>query len=217
MSYDPTKLFTPVAQLAESYQVLVVNPSLPVNTVAELVASAKANPGKLNYATTGFGNTNHLSGELFSRNAGVHLIHLPYKTGAEATTAVLNDIAQMTFLNISGVRPQIASGKLRALAVTGAERQALLPRLPTMIESGFPGFVVRPFFGIVAPAGTPQAIVDKLNADINAAMTSPEVQAVLATLDAKAGSGTPVEFASFIADDRTRWLNVLKAADLGVD
>jgi tripartite-type tricarboxylate transporter receptor subunit TctC len=217
MAYDPAKLFTPVAQLAESYQVLVVNPSLPVETVTELIAYARANPGKLNYASTGIGNTNHLSGELFGRGAGVNIVHVPYMTGAEATTAVLNGMVQMTFINVAGVRPLIANGKLRALAVTSAERQALLPEVPTMIESGFPGFVVRPFFGIVAPAGTPPTIVDKLNDTIHAAMTSQEMQTVLKKLDAKAGSGTAAEFASFIADNRTRWLDVLKAANLGVD
>ena len=217
MNYDPAKIFTPVARLAESYQVLVVNRSLPVRTVAELVAYAKANPGKLNYASTGIGNTNHLSGELFNRGAGVNVVHVPYIGGAEATTAVLNGQVQMTFLNIAGVGPLIANGKLRALAVTSAERQALFPDVPTMIESGFPGFVVRPFFGMVAPAGTPLPIVDKLNATINAEMTSSEMQKTLKRLGADAVPATAEEFAAFIADDRNQWLSVLKAANLGVD
>jgi tripartite-type tricarboxylate transporter receptor subunit TctC len=217
MSYDPAKIFTPVARLADTYQVLVVNRLLPVRTVAELVAYAKANPSKLNYASTGIGNTNHLSGELFNRGAGVNVVHVPYMSGAQATTAVLNDQVQMTFINIAGVGPLIADGKLRALAVTSAERQALLPDVPTMIESGFPGFVVRPFFGIVAPAGTPAPVVDKLNATINAEMTSTEMQTTLKRLGADAGSGTAADFAAFIANDRNQWLTVLKAANLGVD
>jgi tripartite-type tricarboxylate transporter receptor subunit TctC len=217
MRYDPTKLFTPVARIAESYQVLVLNPSLPVNSVAALVAYARANPGKLNYASTGIANTNHLSSELFGRGAGISMIHVPYKTGAAATTAVLNDEVQMTFVNIAGVRPLIANGKLRALAVTSADRQALLPEVPTMIESGFPDFVVHPFFGIVAPAGTPAPIVDKLNDAINATMVSQEMQTALDKLDAKAGSGTAADFATFMANDRTRWLDLLRRANLGVD
>jgi tripartite-type tricarboxylate transporter receptor subunit TctC len=217
MSYDPTKLFAPVARVAESYQVLVVNASLPVNSVAALVAYARANPGKLNYASTGIANTNHLSSELFGGSAGVSMIHVPYKSGAAATTAVLNGEVQMTFINIASVRPLIANGKLRALAVTSADRQALLPEVPTMIESGFPDFVVRPFFGIVAPAGTPVPIVDKLNDAINATMASQEMQTALNELDAKAGSGTAADFATFMANDRTRWLDLLRRANLGVD
>jgi tripartite-type tricarboxylate transporter receptor subunit TctC len=126
-SYDPARLFTPVARLAESYQVLVVHPSLPVKTVAELVAYAKTNPSKLNYSSAGIGNTIHLAGELFNHSAGVNIVHVPYNSGAEATTAVLGGQVQMTFVNITGLPPLIADGKLRALAVTSPKRQALLP------------------------------------------------------------------------------------------
>ena len=215
--YDPDKLFTPVAKLAESYQVLVVNPSLPVKTVAELVAYAKANPGKLNFASAGIGNTIHLAGELFNFDAGIKIVHVPYNSGAEATRAVLGGQVQMTFVNITGLPPLIADGKLRALAVTGPKRQALLPDVPTMVESGFPDFVVRAFFGIVAPAGTPAAIVDKLNATINAEMASTEMQTTLKRLGAAAGSGTAAEFAEFIARERRRWSAVAKAANIRID
>ena len=216
-SYDPARLFTPVARLAESYQVLVVHPSLPVKTVAELVAYAKTNPSKLNYSSAGIGNTIHLAGELFNHSAGVNIVHVPYNSGAEATTAVLGGQVQMTFVNITGLPPLIADGKLRALAVTSPKRQALLPDVPTMIESGYPDFVVRAFFGIVAPAGTPAAIVDKLNATINAEMTSNEMQTTLKRLGAEAGSGTAADFAAFIADERRRWSAVAKAANISID
>jgi len=216
-SYDPARLFTPVARLAESYQVLVVHPSLPVKTVAELVAYAKINPSKLNYSSAGIGNTIHLAGELFNHSAGVNIVHVPYNSGAEATTAVLGGQVQMTFVNITGLPPLIADGKLRALAVTSPKRQALLPDVPTMIESGYPDFVVRAFFGIVAPAGTPAAIVDKLNATINAEMTSNEMQTTLKRLGAEAGSGTAADFAAFIADERRRWSAVAKAANISID
>jgi len=216
-NYDPAKLFTPVARLAESYQVLVVHPSLPVKTVAELVAYAKTNPSKLNYSSAGIGNTIHLAGELFNHSAGVNIVHVPYNSGAEATTAVLGGQVQMTFVNITGLPPLIADGKLRALAVTSPKRLAALPDVPTMIESGYPDFVVRAFFGIVAPAGTPAAIVDKLNATINAEMTSNEMQTTLKRLGAEAGSGTAADFAAFIADERRRWSAVAKAANISID
>jgi tripartite-type tricarboxylate transporter receptor subunit TctC len=216
-TYDPAKLFTPVARLAESYQVLVVHPSLPVKTVAELVAYAKANPGKLNYASAGIGNTIHLAGELFNHSAGIKLVHVPYNSGAEATTAVLGGQVQMTFVNITGLPPLMADGKLRPLAVTSPKRLPLLPDVPTMIESGYPDFVVRAFFGLVAPAGTPGAIVDKLNATINAGMTSTEMQTTLKRLGAEAGSGTAADFAAFIADERRRWSAVAEAANIKID
>jgi tripartite-type tricarboxylate transporter receptor subunit TctC len=216
-AFDPAKLFTPVARLAESYQVLVVHPSLPVKTVAELVAYAKANPGKLNFSSAGVGNTIHLAGELFNVAAGVKIVHVPYNSGAEATTAVVGGQVQMTFVNITGLPPLIADGKLRALAVTGPKREPLLPDVPTMIESGYPDFIVRAFFGLVAPAGTPAPIVDKLNAAINAGMTSTEMQTTLKRLGAIAGSGTAAEFGEFIAQDRRRWSGVAKAANIKID
>ncbi len=215
--YDPDKLFTPVARIAESYQVLVVNPSLPVKTVAELVAYAKANPGKLNFASAGIGNTIHLAGELFNFDAGIKIVHVPYNSGAEATRAVLGGQVQMTFVNITGLPPLIADGKLRALAVTSPKRQPLLPDVPTMIESGYPDFVVRAFFGLVAPAGTPKPVVDKLNSTINAEMASTEMQTTLKRFGAAAGSGTAAEFAEFIARERRRWSAVAKAANIRID
>jgi tripartite-type tricarboxylate transporter receptor subunit TctC len=215
--YEPDKLFTPVAKLAESYQVLVVNPSLPVKSVAELVAYAKANPGKLNFASAGIGNTIHLAGELFNADAGIKIVHVPYNSGAEATRAVVGGQVQLTFVNITGLPPLIADGKLRALAVTGPKRQPLLPAVPTMVESGFPDFVVRAFFGLVAPAGTPKPVVDKLNATINAEMASAEMQTTLKRLGAAAGSGTAAEFAEFIARERRRWSAVAKQANIRID
>jgi tripartite-type tricarboxylate transporter receptor subunit TctC len=216
-NYDPAKLFTPVARLAESYQVLVVHPSLPAKTVAELVAYAKANPNKLNYSSAGIGNTIHLAGELFNHLAGTRIVHVPYTSGAEATTAVLGGQVQMTFVNVTGLPPLIAGGKLRALAVTSPKRLSLLPDVPTMVESGFPDFVVRAFFGLAAPSGTPMPIVDKLNATINAEMTSNEMQTTLKRLGAEAGSGTAAEFAAFIAEERKRWSAVAKAANISID
>jgi tripartite-type tricarboxylate transporter receptor subunit TctC len=142
---------------------------------------------------------------------------VPYNSGAEATTAVLGGQVQMTFVNITGLPPLIADGKLRALAVTSPKRLALLPNVPTMIESGYPDFVVRAFFGLVAPNGTPAPIVDKLNATINAEMTSIEMQTTLKRLGAEAGSGTAADFAAFIAAERRRWSTVAKTANISID
>jgi tripartite-type tricarboxylate transporter receptor subunit TctC len=216
-AYDPAKMFAPVARLAESYQVLAVHPSLPVKTVAELVAYAKANPSKLNFSSAGIGNTIHLAGELFNHSAGVNIVHVPYNSGAEAITAVLSGQVQMTFVNVAGLPPLIADGKLRALAVTSPKRLAALPDIPTMIESGFPDFVVRAFFGLVAPAGTPTPVVDKLNATLNAEMGSTEMRSTLQRLGAEAGSGNAADFATFIADDRRRWSAVAKDANIRID
>jgi tripartite-type tricarboxylate transporter receptor subunit TctC len=215
--YDAAKILTPVARLAESFQVLVVHPSLPVKTVGELVAYAKANPSKVNYSSAGIGNTIHLAGELFNHSAGINIVHVPYNSGAEAVTAVLGGQVQMTFVNVTGLPSLIADGKLRALAVTSPKRLALLPDVPTMIESGFPDFVVRAFFGLAAPAATPPAIVDKLNATISAEMGSSEIQNTLKRLGAEAGSGSAAEFAAFIADDRRRWSTVAKDANIRID
>jgi tripartite-type tricarboxylate transporter receptor subunit TctC len=142
---------------------------------------------------------------------------VPYNSGAEAITAVLSGQVQMTFVNVAGLPPLIADGKLRALAVTSPKRLAALPDIPTMIESGFPDFVVRAFFGLVAPAGTPTPVVDKLNATLNAEMGSTEMRSTLQRLGAEAGSGNAADFATFIADDRRRWSAVAKDSNIRID
>jgi tripartite-type tricarboxylate transporter receptor subunit TctC len=214
---DPAKSFAPVAKLAESYQVLVVNPAVPAKSVRELVAHARANPGKLNFASAGIGNTIHLAGELFNARAGTKIVHVPYNSGAEATRAVLGGQVQMTFVNLNAVLSLVAGGKLRALAYTGPERAPKLPDVPTMIESGYADFVVRAFFGVVAPARTPTGVIDKLNASINAEMMSKEMQTALARMAALGGSGSASEFAAFIASERKRWSAVAKAANIRID
>jgi tripartite-type tricarboxylate transporter receptor subunit TctC len=206
-----------VAKLSESYQVLVVHPSVPAKSVRELADYAKANPGKLNFASAGVGNTIHLAGELFNSRAGTKIVHVPYNSGAEATRAVLGGQVQMSFVNITAVLSLVAGGKLRALAYTGPQRAAQLPDVPTMIESGYPDFVVRAFFGVVAPARTPAAIVDKLNATVNAEMSSKEMQTALARMGAVGGSGSAKDFETFIAAERARWGAVAKAANIRID
>jgi tripartite-type tricarboxylate transporter receptor subunit TctC len=215
--YDPAKAFAPVARLAVSYQVIFVHPSVPAATIGELIAYAKANPGKLNYSSAGVGNTLHLAGELLKFRAGIDITHVPYNSGAEALRAVLGGQVHMSLVSLSGLLPLFQEGKIRALAVTGPKRFADLPDVPTMIESGFPDFTVPAFFGIVAPAGTPQPIVDKLNATVNQELASPEMQRTLANMGAERGTGSPKDFADFIAAERVKWDAVAKAAGIRID
>jgi tripartite-type tricarboxylate transporter receptor subunit TctC len=215
--YDPAKAFAPVARLAVSYQVVFVHPSVPATSIGELIAYAKANPGKLNYSSAGVGNTLHLAFELLKVRAGIDITHVPYNSGAEALRAVLGGQVQMSMVTLTGLLPLFQEGKLRALAATRPERYAELPDVPTMIESGFPDFTVPAVFGVVAPAATPAAIVGKLNATINQELQSTEVQKTLTTMSAERGSGSPQEFAAFLAAERTKWEAVIKVAGIRID
>jgi tripartite-type tricarboxylate transporter receptor subunit TctC len=214
--YD-TSSFAPIAKIAETSQVLIVHPSVPVASVRDLVAYARTNPGKLNYSSAGVGNILHLAGELFKSSARIDLVHVPYNSGADAVTAVLGNQVQMTFVNITGLPTLIAEGRLRALAVTSPARSAELPDVPTMIESGFADFVVGAFFGLVAPAGTPVGIVGQLNPVINDAVAAPELQKTFASLGAETTPGTPAEFAATIAAERRKWEAVANAAGIRID
>ena len=215
--YDPIMHFTAVAKLSESYQILVVPPSFPAQTLKELIAYAKANPGKLNIAHTGGGGLPHLTAELFKSLAGIDLIGVPYKSGGESVTAVLGEQVHMTFEGISILLPHIRAGKVRALAVTSSARTPLAPDLPTMIEAGVPGYEVTTFNGVVAPAGTPRDIVSKLNAAINAGLRAEENQLTLARIGAEPKPTTPEDFAAFIAAQAKKWSAVAKAANIKVD
>jgi tripartite-type tricarboxylate transporter receptor subunit TctC len=215
--YDPEKAFAPVARLATSYQVVFVHPSVPATSIRELIEHAKANPGKLNYSSAGVGNTLHLAFELLKVRAGIDITHVPYNSGAEALRAVLGGQVQMSMVTLTGLVPLFKEGKLRPLAVTRPTRYAELPDVPTMIESGFPDFTVPAVFGVVAPAATPAAIVDKLNATINQELHSAEVRKTLATMGAERGSGSPQEFAAFLAAERSKWETVIRAAGIRID
>jgi tripartite-type tricarboxylate transporter receptor subunit TctC len=189
--YDPGRDFAPVAKVGDSYQVLVVEQTLPVNSLQELVTYAKANPDKLNYASGGYGTVNHLVGEMLNSAAGIHSIHIPYKSDAEAINAVLGKQAHMSFINIATALPLIQEGKLKAIAVTSAARRSDLPNVLTISESGVPGYVVTSFFGVVAPAGTPVDVITKLNTAINTGLRSSETQMILGKIGAQASPGTP--------------------------
>jgi tripartite-type tricarboxylate transporter receptor subunit TctC len=215
--YDPAKDFAAVAKVSESYQILVVHPSSPWRTVKDLVEHAKKNPGKLNYAHTGAGGLPHLTGELFLLRAGVNMVGVPFRSGGEATTGVLNQTVHLTFESITILLPLIRDGKLRALAITSRERTPLAPDLPTMIEAGVPDYEVTTFNGILAPAGTSDAIVKKLNAAMNEGLATAEMKAVIAKLGAVSPLGPPEQFAQFITAQITKWRGVAKASNIKID
>ncbi len=217
MPYDHVKDFVPIILVAGVPNVLVVNPSVPVNSVAELIAYAKANPGKLNFASSGAGTSIHLSGELFKVMAGVDVTHVPYKGSAPALQDLLGGQVQFMFDNLPPSLPHIKAGKLRALAVTSTTRAPALPDLPTMAESGLPGFEASSWFGLLAPAGTPPAIVAKINAEVAKWLATPEAREKLAKQGANAAGGTSEDFAKHIAAETAKWAKVVKASGAKVD
>jgi tripartite-type tricarboxylate transporter receptor subunit TctC len=215
--YDPGKVFVPIAKVSQNHEVLVVHPAFAAKSVPELVAYAKANPGKLNYGSAGHGNATHLLAELFKLRTGVDIFHVPYKGAAEAVTGVLGGQVQMFFGDIGGVLPLVREGALRALAVSSETRNAFLPDVPTMMESGVPDYVVLTYIGVVAPAGTPQDIVIKLNSAINASLASPQVTAAFAKLGAEVRPGPPQAFAAFLAAETRKWSQVAKTANIKLE
>jgi tripartite-type tricarboxylate transporter receptor subunit TctC len=213
--YDPLKSFDPIALVGASPSVLVVNPSVPAKTVQELVAYAKANPGKVNFSSGGIGVLPHLIGELFKARAGVDIVHVPYKGGAPSITDLLAGNVQMTFENTSVLLPLIQAGKLRALAVTTEKRIPQLPDVPTMIESGFPNFVTVAWTGLLAPVHTPEPIITKLNATINQGLKTPEFTGALAKVSVDPLGGTPQDLTNTMKTELGRWSPIVKA--LGLD
>jgi tripartite-type tricarboxylate transporter receptor subunit TctC len=215
--YDPAKNFAPVAKISESYQILVVHPSAPWKSVGEFVTDAKANPGKFNFSHTGAGGLPHLTAELFKSLTGVDLMGVPYKSGGEALTAVLGQQVHCTFEAISILLPQIREGKVRALAITSRNRTPLAADVPTMIEAGVPGYEVQTFQGVVAPAGSPTEIINKLNAAINEGLNTPEMRDTIAKLGGVPTLGTPEELGRFMAEQTAKWGSVATKAGIKLD
>ena len=215
--YDPLQNFAPIAKFSESFQILVVHPSLPVTSVKELLDYIRANPGKLNYAHSGVGGLPHLTAELFIARTGANIVGVPYRSGGEAVTAVLGQNVQMTFEAISILLQLISEGKVRALAVTSRARTPLAPDLPTMMEAGVPDYEVTTFNGIAAPAGTPAPIIGKLNAAINEGLLTATTRETLAKLGAVTSPGSPEQFASFIAAELAKWKSVAQQANVKID
>jgi tripartite-type tricarboxylate transporter receptor subunit TctC len=214
LGYDPIKSFAPVAAIMSSPQMLVVNPTVPVKSMQELVSYAKANPGKIDFASPGYGSQPHLLGEMFKLLTGTNIVHVPYRGPAQATTDVLGGQVKMYFQTPSLLLPHIEAGKLTPLAVADEVRSPQLPTVPTTIESGFPKLQATFWAGIVAPAGTSASIVNRLNALINEILKSAELQASLASLSAKTKIGTPQEFADFMAAETLKWTEVANTAGI---
>lgn len=212
LPYDSQKDFAPVTLAATTANLLAVHPSLPVSSVKELIAMAKAKPGSLSYASTGIGSSNHLSMEKFKQMAGVDITHVPYKGSGPAVTDLIGGQVQVMFDNISNVLPHVKSGKLKVLAVTTPARSPLLPEVPTVTESGVPGYEVAVWFGLAAPAGTPKPVIDKLNDGIVNVLKQPDVKAQFAALGVEAVGSSPEAFAAHIAAQRTMWSKVVRDA-----
>jgi tripartite-type tricarboxylate transporter receptor subunit TctC len=217
MPYDHAKDFAPVILVAGVPNVLVVHPSLPVNSVQELIAFAKANPGRLNFASSGSGTSIHLSGELFKVMTGVQMTHIPYKGSAPALADLVGGQVQLMFDNLPSSLAFIKAGKLRALAVTSAQRSPALPDVPTVAESGVSGFEASSWFGLLAPAGTPRDVVTKINADTQKWLASPDAKDKLAAQGAAAAGGSPEDFAKHIEAETAKWARVVKESGARVE
>lgn len=217
LAYDVQKDLSPVITTTSQPNVLAVNASLPVKSVAELVAYAKANPGKLNYASVGNGSSSHLNMELFKQMAGIDAVHVPFNGSPPAVTATIQGETQMMFAVMQPLQAQIQAGKLRALAVTSAKRFPLLSDYPTIAESGFPGFEALAWNGVLVPAATPKAIVARLNAEINAILKEADVAQKLHAQGFDLVGGTPEEFGALIKGESEKWAPVIKKIGLKVD
>ena len=217
MPYDAVRDFAPITLVAVTPNVLVVNPALPVRSVQELVAYAKANPNKLSFGSGSNGSAGHLAGELFKVETGTDVVHVPYKGAAPAMQALLAGDTQFMFDNLASAMPQVKAGKLRALAVTTAKRTSLAPELPTMAEAGVPGFDIATWFGLLAPAGTPRDVIAKWNADVVRILDSAEMRERLRAQGAEPAPSSPAEFAAFIAAEQSKYARIVKASGAKVD
>ena len=212
VGYDPRKDFAPIGLIGNAPNSLVVHPSFPAKTIGELIAYAKANPGKVNFGSAGAGTASHITGEYFARAAGITLVHIPYKGTGPALTDLLGGHIPMAFAPIPASHPNVTAGKLRALAVTSITRSGLLPDVPTMVEAGLPGFDASLYYGLAAPAGTPRPIIDKLNKALRDALASGEVKRQLGNDGTEITPGTPEDYAAFIDKDEKKWSVLVKAS-----
>ena len=218
LPYDAVRDFAPVIHVANAPNVLVVHPSVPAASVAQLIALAKARPGQLNYASNGSGSSPHLSAEMFASMAGIKIQHVPYKGSAPAVADILAGQVTLLFGTMGDVVPHIRAGKLRALAVTGARRIPALPDVPTMIEAGVPGYEAVAWFGVMAPAATPRPIVLKLNQDIARTMQMPDVlDKITAQGSAEIVGGSPEQFGAFVRAEIAKWAKIIKQSGAKAD
>jgi tripartite-type tricarboxylate transporter receptor subunit TctC len=214
LPYDVDKDFAFISQAVDAPLMMAVSPTLPAKTVKELIALAKAKPGQLTYGSSGTGTIGHLAGEYFGMQSGINILHVPYKGGAQAAIDVMSGSVQLIFDPINGVSPNVKSGRLRALAVTGLKRAQAFPEVPTVAQSGVPGFEVTTWGGMLAPAGTPQAIVLRLNAEMRTAAKSSFITERYVALGAEPVAGTPEQFATLVRKETAKWAAVVKRANL---
>ncbi|MCC7226859.1 MAG: tripartite tricarboxylate transporter substrate binding protein [Burkholderiaceae bacterium] len=217
LSYNIERDFIPITQFMSSPSILVVNPALPIHNLQELIAYAKANPGKLTYASSGAGGSPHMAGEMLRLRTGIDILHVPYKGAAPALTDVIGGTVSMGFKTANGTLPSIESGKLRAIAVAGKERMPQLPNVPTLIELGIPDFEVSSWNGLFAPAGTPQAIIDRLAGVTIPALQSPGIRKQFIDLGSVPVGSTPAEFKQYVHNEVVKWAAVAKAANVTID
>ncbi len=217
MPYDTVKDFAPVTPVAYQKLILIVHPTVPAASVKELISLAKSKPGQLNFASWGTGSVGHLTGELFKTMAGVDMVHIPYKGSSPAFTDLLGGQVSLMFATIAAGSPHVKSGKLRALAITGAKRSPALPDVPTVAEAGLPGFEIASWNGVFAPAGTPKEIVTKLNTEIVKILSMPDVNERLSALGAEPAGMTPEQFAAIIKADLNKWAKIAKDAGIRLD
>jgi len=217
LQYDPVKDFVPIMLIARVPNLLVINPKIPANNVAELIALMKANPGKYTFASSGNGTSQHLSGELFKTMAGVDMQHIPYKGSPPALQDVVGGAVSMTFDNITTAWPLAKNGNLRALAVTTAKRSSVAPDVPTLAESGLAGYEIGSWQGVFAPAGTPPAIIKRLNTEMVKILNMPDVREKLVGLGAEPVGNTPEEFSVLVKAEVVKWADVVKKSGAKVD
>ncbi len=208
--FDPVRDFSPVTMVASTPNVLVVHPSLPVRTVKDLIALAKAKPGQINYATSGIGSPGHLAAELLNKSAGIRLVHIPYKGAAPALLDVVAGNAHLYFTSAVSAQPFIPSGRLRMVAVASAKRSPSLPEVPTVAEAGFPEFDVSSWWGVVAPASTPREVVMRLQTEIHRVIALPEIRAKLAEQGLDIATNTPEQFAAYIKSETAKWAKLIR-------
>ena len=214
LNYDPIKSFTPISIFATGPNVLAINPTLPVNSVKELVALAKQKPGELNYASAGVGSFQHLGGELFKLTAGVNIVHVPYKGGGPAMQDVISGHVKIMFSSLIQTTPFIKSGQLKALGTGGAKRSSVLPDVPTIAEAGVPGYVADNWWGLAAPAGLPGPLAEKLYAASQAALKSPELLAAFEREGAAPVTMTTAEFGEYVKGEIAKWARVVKEGNI---
>jgi len=212
--FDVERDFVPVSLIATGPNILVVNPNTPATTLGELIAYARANPGKLNFGSGGSGSVAHLSGEMFKSQAHVDIVHVPYKGGILSVNDLLAGNVQLVFSDALPVMQHIRAGKLRALAVTSPERSPLAPEIPTCVESGLPGLVAVNWWGVLLPAGTPKGIAEKFRADLVKVMQDPDVKEKFAMLGVDAMSGTPEQFSAYIKAETAKYSKLIKEANI---